>query len=291
MSRIYEALEKAKRQRKKAGKTLIGTFHNRPGEPEITEPPVEKKTLVRNLEKQGLFYRINPAIVSYHSSDSAISEEYKIMRTNFLSMTQEGKLERPIQSVVISSAHHKEGKSVTAVNFAVTLALDGQRNVLLVDCDLRRPSVGRLMGVKPRHDIVSVLAEGVSLEKAVLPTPLPRLNVIVCNSIPANPAELIGSPRMKKLMSSLRGMYDIIVYDSPPIMAVTDAVVLGAEADGIVMAIQARRTQRERIHDAEDLLRQAHANLLGFVLTDVRCYIPKYLNQFQYYTTYRYVKP
>jgi non-specific protein-tyrosine kinase len=72
-------------------------------------------------------------------------------------------------------------------------------------------------------------------------------------------------------------------------MAVTDSVILGAEADGLVMALQARRTQRERVRDAEDLLRQAHVNLLGFVLTDVRSYIPRYLTRYRYYTTYKYV--
>ena len=95
---------------------------------------------------------------------------------------------------------------------------------------------------------------------------------------------------MKKMMAALRATYDVVIYDSPPIMAVTDAAILAGETDGMIMAVQARRTQRERIRDAQDLLRQADVNLLGFVLTAVRTYIPKYFNQYQYYTTYNYVE-
>ncbi len=289
MSRIYEALEKAKKERKRLEKEGVGVGVGVADVVSLKAPSDDGKRIKAELAKRGLVYKISPAVVSYQSPRSAVSEEYKIMRTNLLSMCQDGKSKRQIRSIVVSSANHKEGKSVTATNLSVALAQGGQRRVLLVDGDFRKPSVRRLMGIRSKHDIISVLTKDIPLEKAILPTPVNDLEIMVVNTVPANPAELVGSPKMKRLMSTLRAMYDIVIYDSPPIMAVTDSVILGAEADGMIMALQARRTQRERVRDAEDLLRQAHVNLLGFVLTDVRSYIPRYLNRYRYYTTYKYV--
>ncbi len=289
MSRIYEALEKAKKERKKLAEQGVDVNGIGAAVGCMTASPDNRKEVEAELEKQGLVYKISPVVVSYHSPKSTVSEEYRIMRTNFLSMSQDGGSKRQIKSVVISSANHKEGKSVTAANFSIALAQEGQRRVLLVDCDFRKPSIRKLMGIRPKHDIVGVLTKDIPLEKAIIPTPVRNLDIMVVNTVPPNPAELIATPKMKKIMSSLRSMYDVVVYDSPPIMAVTDSVVLGTEADGVFMTVQARRTQRERIRDAEDLLRQAHVNLLGFVLTDVRSFIPKYFNRYQYYSTYKYV--
>jgi capsular exopolysaccharide synthesis family protein len=289
VSRIHEALEKAKKERENLLKEEAQGFAGVTDSP-LTVSPEDRERIRAELEKQGLVYKISPTIISYHSPKSTISEEYRILRTNFLSMAQNGKMKQRMKSVVISSANHKEGKSVTAVNFGFALAQDGQKRVLLVDCDFRKPSVRKLLGVRPKHDIIGVLTKDIPLQKAIIPTPSPQLSAMVVNDIPPNPAELIGSSRMKKLMSTLRSMYDYVIYDSPPIMAVTDAVILGGECDGVIMAVQARRTQRERIRDAEDLLRQAHVTLLGFLLTGVRSFIPRYFNQYQYYTTYKYVE-
>ena len=290
MSRIYEALEKARKEKEKLAKTGIGigAMGTTPA-PSIVPFGTRKET-EEELQKHGLVYRISPVVLSYHAPKCTIAEEYRIMRTNFLSMAQDGGAKRPVKSVVISSSNHREGKSVTAVNLSIALAQEGQQRVLLVDCDFRKPSIRKLMGIKPKHDLISVLTKDIPLEKAIIPTPVNNLEIMVVNTVPSNPAELIGSTKMKKTLAALRKTYDYVIYDSPPIMAVTDAVVLGAEVDGLIMVLQARRTQRERIRDAEDLLRQARANLLGFVLTNVRSYIPRYLNRYRYYTTYKYVE-
>ena len=190
MSRIHDALEKAKQERAQPPVEGLMPENSLEGIAGQAFDSESRERIRVELEKQGLVYNISPDIVAYHYPKSTVSEEYRIVRTNFLSMAQKSSPKNPIKSIVVSSSNHKEGKSVTATNLAFALAQDGQRRVLLVDCDLRKPSVRKLLGVRPKHDIIDVLTKDIPLNNAIIPTPFPSLHVIVVNGIPANPASL-----------------------------------------------------------------------------------------------------
>jgi capsular exopolysaccharide synthesis family protein len=171
--------------------------------------------------------------------------------------------------VVVTSAVAGEGKTVTSLNLAAALAEAGGR-VVLVDGDLRRPGCHRLLGVDDEAPGLSaVLAGEAALEHAVRTLAELRLAFLPAGRTPSNPAALIGAPRLREVLGVLAAGYDFVVVDSPPVLPVTDALVLGREADAVVLVVKGHETPREMVRRARDQLRQANAHVLGATVNDV----------------------
>ena len=221
--------------------------------------------------------KIDPSIVTYFDQKALISEQYKILRTNILSINKT----KPIKSLVITSSLHSEGKTVTALNLAFSLAQAVHKpKVLLVDADMRRGRVGRYLGVPPRAGLSEFLAGECSQEEVCFHLDYDNLTFIAAGTVPENPAELLASERMRNLLLSMRSQFDHVLIDTPPIIPVTDSGILGSQTDGILMIIQAGRTQRGIIRRAEELISQTQSKIVGHVLTNIEYHLPEYIYRY-----------
>jgi capsular exopolysaccharide synthesis family protein len=225
---------------------------------------------------------IDARIVTYHGPKTPIAEQYRILRTNLQRVNPES----PPRLIVISSSLHREGKTTTSVNLAIALAQDLQKNILLGDCDLRKPNIHRLLGLRMEGGISDILLKGVELDAVFKKTRVENLTVLTSGKVPSNPSELLGSQRMRELLGELKDRFDYVILDTPPVLAITDTSVLGALVDGIVIVVQAWRTQREALARARSLLASVHANIIGYVLTNVEHFVPSYLSQYGYHYGY-----
>lgn len=194
-----------------------------------------------------------------------LREAYKTLRTNvvFSLADVEG-----CKTVIVTSAVQAEGKSITAINLAISCAEMGQK-VLLIDCDLRRPKLSRLLEKKPKTGLSNVLVKPELLDEALCHTEIAGLDAIFSGDVPLNPSELLGSARMKRLMEALEQRYDYIILDTPPVDMVTDACVLAPECSGVLFVVRAGMSERPSVQHAVEQLRYAKAKLLGFVLNEV----------------------
>ena len=195
---------------------------------------------------------------------SPVSEAYRTLRTNvrFLGV------DAPVKAIVISSPGPSEGKSTTVANLAITMAQAGART-LLVDSDLRKPTLDALLGVEKRPGLTEVLAGVCSVEESIVETEVDNLSIIGSGSLPPNPSEMIGSEKMRKVVDSLCASYDHILFDSPPILAVTDAAILSTFVDFTILVVRSGRTRWASLERAISLLRNVRAKRLGMVLNAI----------------------
>lgn len=187
------------------------------------------------------------------------AEAIRQLRTN----VQFAGVDRPLRTLLITSATSGEGKTTTAANLAITWAVAGQR-VLLIDADLRRPGVATEMGLEGAVGLTSVLVGEMSLKAAVQPWGRDgNLDVLTSGPIPANPSELLGSQRMLKLLDEATGRYEMIIFDSPPLLPVTDASVLARALEGVVLVVKVGSTARDRVRRAVEILRRLDVRIVG----------------------------
>ncbi len=214
---------------------------------------------------------------------SLVAELARSIRTNLLFMSPD----RPFQALMVTSASPREGKTFTATTLAITLAQSGKR-VILLDGDLRRPRVHKVFGIRPPVGLTNVLIGEATVEEAVLETGVPNLQVLPCGPVPPNPVELLHSQRMTELIAHLRRTYDRIVFDSPPVSAVTDALALGPQLDGVVLVVRARFTRRDQGAAVVRQLRDLGSRVVGVILNavDLREESPGY--SYHYYNKYDY---
>jgi capsular exopolysaccharide synthesis family protein len=198
------------------------------------------------------------AITAPHST---FFEAYSALRTNI----QSPAMPKTIGSLLITSAAALEGKSVTAANLAVAMARAG-RSVILVDADIRRPNQHSFFGVPISPGLTEVLDDGVCLEDVIQSTPVKNLKLIASGAVSANPAELLGSPKMQELIDGLHRHPDFVIFDSPPMLSAGDAAILAGQVDGVVLVVAAGYTRREAARLALEPLRLLGANVLGVVL-------------------------
>ena len=220
---------------------------------------------------------VDERIVTLFDPRSPVAEQYRILRTNLLGL----KTGKPIKVIMLSSSMHAEGKSVSAVNLAVTLANDvNQRKVLLIDADLRAGTTHQLLGIRPKLGLSDVLAKEVPWHDALVGTPLPNLMVLPRGVNPPHPAELLGSNRMRQLVAEVRSAFDYVIIDSPPIVPLADPGVIGTLTDGAVLVVRGGKTQRALVQYAASLLTQANVPLLGCILTHAEGHIPEYISRY-----------
>jgi len=229
------------------------------------------------IAKKVIDSKIDPRIVSFHDPKSTVAEQYKILRTNIQALNTKN----PIKTLTITSSVHNEGKTITAVNLAISMAHDlDNKNILLVDGDLRRASMSKYLGLKSQVGLADLIANGANISEALINIGIDNLTILPAGKIPHNPAELMGSAKTKNLINLLKKKYDYIIFDSPPIIPVTDAGLLGAQTDGVIMVIKANRTQRGVVVHGESLLKQAQAKVLGYILTNIQYHIPAYIYRY-----------
>jgi len=229
------------------------------------------------IAKKTVDSKIDPRIVSFYDPKSTVAEQYKTLRTNLLAINSK----TPIKAITVTSSIHREGKSITTINLAISMAQDlNKKQILLVDADMRRASISKYLGVKSELGLADLISNGANADEALLNIGIENLTILPAGKPPHNPAELLGSVKMRNLVSLLKSKYDYVIFDSPPIISVTDAGLLGAETDGVIMVIQSGRTQKGIVVHAENLLKQAQAKVLGYILTNIQYHIPAYIYRY-----------
>src|SRR2546421_10618036 len=219
-------------------------------------------------------------LVAQHLPKSQMSEAFRALRTSIL-LSQAG---HPPQVILVTSALPREGKTTVAANLAVTLAQLGDSTVL-VDADLRKPGIGRLLNLGPGKyaGLSSYLAGASSLDLVSVPHPsIPNLVAIPTGPLPPNPADLLSSHKLVDAIAELRTKFKFIVIDSPPIMAATDAVILSVQVDGVLLVVRSGETPKAAFTRTRDLLNSVKCRILGVVLNAVDASAP------DYYYSYRY---
>ena len=201
-------------------------------------------------------------LITLTNPRSPVSEAYRTLRTNLSFYS----LDNPLRSLVVTSAAPEEGKSTTIANLAVTMAQSG-RKTILVDCDLRRPSLHTLFNLENNAGFTNMMLD----ENAAAPlqkTEVDNLWVLTSGPKPPNPADLLGSRQMDRVIETLAGQADLVLFDAPPVVAVTDAVVLGAKVDGVLLVVSAGKTRREHAEKAKQILEKANVRIIGVTLTN-----------------------
>jgi capsular exopolysaccharide synthesis family protein len=202
-------------------------------------------------------------LLPHSDSRSAIAEAYRAFRTSLLLASASSP-----KVIVISSTFAREGKTTTSVNLATVLAQMG-KPVLLIDADLRRPRLQKVFRGKMNLGLVNYLAANIPIEDVIQDTQVPNLSLILSGPTPPNPSELLGSDRMKHLIHELRMKFAFVIFDSPPVMAVTDSIVLAANADGVVLCVHGGQTPRDIVQRAAERLRQSNIPVLGALLNNL----------------------
>lgn len=206
-----------------------------------------------------------PSLITLTRPSSIIAEQFRTIRTNIqFSMVDEN-----LKTLVITSAGPGAGKSTIAANLAVTFASQGKK-VLLVDADMRKPTVHKTFRL-PNHDgLTTLLTENdMQINDIIHRAPSEGLFIITSGVIPPNPSELLASKRMERLMNELEQNFDLIIFDMPPVIAVTDAQVMASKADGTIFVIPKGSTNKDMVLKSKDLLDKVHANVIGAIFNRV----------------------
>ncbi|MAT97282.1 MAG: capsular biosynthesis protein [Anaerolineaceae bacterium] len=200
-------------------------------------------------------------LVTITNPRSPLSEAFRTLRTNLSFYS----LESPLRSLVVTSPVMGEGKSSTVANLAVTMAQSGRKTVL-VDCDLRRPSLHTLFDRQVEPGFTDAILH--NDEPVLQETAVENLWLLTAGTKPPNPADILGTPQVDQLIARLQEKADIILFDAPPVNAVTDAAVLGAKVDGVLLVLSAGKTRREHAERAKEILEKARVNIVGATLTN-----------------------
>ncbi|MDM5157377.1 CpsD/CapB family tyrosine-protein kinase [Bacillus sp. DX1.1] len=208
-------------------------------------------------------FRGHRQLIAYEQPKSSVSEQYRNIRTNI----EFASVDKKIRSLIITSANPSEGKTTTVANIAIVFAQQGKK-VLLVDADLRKPTLHQMLQMDNLFGLTNVLTRSKTLETCVKKTQIGSLDFLPCGPIPPNPAELLGASSMKELLSEAYGMYDLIIFDTPPILPVTDAQIMANQCDASVLVVRSGETEKDTGLKAKQVLGGAKGKLLGVILND-----------------------
>lgn len=233
----------------------------------------------KNLAENNRFSQADQKKILCSDSSFAVKEAYNAIRTNLL-FTQQGE-KCPL--FVVTSPTANNGKTINAINLAVSFAQMGKRT-LLIDADMRNPTVHRMFSISVKNGLSEILA-GLTDNISVSRTDIENLSILTAGKIPPNPAELLASPRMDKLLEFVKEHYDCVFIDTPPINLVTDPTVFAQKATGYVLIIKTDTTSTNDVKTTVSILQQISGNILGFILNDVNSEKKKY---YSYYRKYNY---
>ncbi|WP_217077959.1 CpsD/CapB family tyrosine-protein kinase [Clostridium baratii] len=193
-------------------------------------------------------------------SKSIEAESYRILRTNIMYSS----FDKEIKRILVTSAEPGEGKSITSGNLALAFAHD-EKKVILIDCDLRKPSLHKKFRISNNRGLSDVIIDRDKLNKCIQKR-TEYLDILTSGKIPPNPSEMLGSKAMSSLLDELSNIYDVIILDSPPVLAVTDAQILSTKTDGTILVVRGEKTKKDSVISAKGILNKVNANILGTVL-------------------------
>ena len=239
-------------------------------------PTVHARDLISEARKVQKFVLAEGVAVA---GKTQAAEEFRALRTNLLTL----KATKGLGSIVLSSCHHREGKTTTAINLALFMAKSPHRKVLLLEGDLRRPNVKECLSLPIEAGVEDVLTGKAKIGEALFYSEEDNLAVLPVRSGHADAAERLDSPAMEKLMPLLLASFDHVICDGTPLLSTTDPCVLGSRMGGVALVVRAGVTQRESVEHAMLILEQAGIPFIGLILNHVRFYVPHYLYRYQYY--------
>jgi capsular exopolysaccharide synthesis family protein len=217
-------------------------------------------------------------LITHADPRSPVAEAYRSLRTNLAF----ARAQQAPQAIVIASPGPSDGKSTTAANLAITFAQQGQRT-LLIDADLRRAVLDKAFRTARSPGLTELIIGDATLEQVMHETEVPNLSLIASGRFPPNPAELLGSSRMQEVLHQAKAQFDVVLLDSPPLLAVTDAAVLATMVDGVILVIRTERTKRDAVRRALGHIRSVRGRLLGAVLNDVDLRSGAYYGSYGHY--------
>ena len=258
MGRILDALERAREEntkRTEGSPVQPAPPPMPPGKPVADLPPLPPGENHRDMAE---------AVVGAHDNQSPIAEQVRQIRTNLETVLAEYRS----RSIVITSPVTGDGKTLVAANLATVLADHPEQKILLVDADLRKPDQHHLYNVRQAPGLSEYLTGQCTQEEVVQQTSLPNLNVIAAGRPPDKPTVLLSSERMTNLLSEVQSTYQWIIFDTPPLLPVTDASVLARECVGLILVVRMGQTARTLIERSQDLLAEMRLPVLGCILND-----------------------
>ncbi|MED3915640.1 MULTISPECIES: CpsD/CapB family tyrosine-protein kinase [Priestia] len=217
----------------------------------------------RKDQKNDKLLTLKRRLLAHNSPKDPVAEQYRTIRTN----VQFSDTEQDIKSIMLTSTGPGEGKSTTASNLATVYAQQGLR-VLLIDADLRKPTSHYTFRLENHVGLTNVLTKQSTLGQAVQATEVPELFLLTSGPIPPNPAELLASNNMTELLKEMKEEFDMIIFDTPPVLAVADAQILANQVDGSILVVSSGKTDKEAAVRAKELLLKANAKVLGAVLNN-----------------------
>jgi len=203
-------------------------------------------------------------IITHENPKSPIAEAYRTLRTNI----QFSSLDKALRSIVVTSSGSGEGKSTVMSNLAITMAESGKK-VILIDCDLRKPSIHKKMGITNAVGLTNILVQNVKKEDCMIKTTVNNLFIITSGPVPPNPAELLGTKKMQGFLEELKSEFDLVLIDAPPVLAVTDAQILSTLVDGVVFVASYGEAQKTAVADSKQLIDKVGGKVLGIVFNKV----------------------
>ncbi len=262
MSKIHKALEKAQREKEKTSQL---DFLLVPEDEEERENQPEKP-LVPKAPRVVEGIAANQRLVAYYEPESLAAEQFRKLRTQLLRL----RLSRPPRTILVTSATEGEGKTLVAANLAAGIAHDLNAYALLVDCDLRKPSLGQWFSLNNGYGLADYLIGKKEIPELLLKTEVEKLKVLLAGTMQDNPTELIGSEKMQALIQEFKSRYNdrYIILDSTPLLSTSEPEVLSKFVDGIVIVVRAGATPRENLKQAISSLEKE--KILGFVLNDLQ---------------------
>lgn len=207
----------------------------------------------RSTNDSSLIVSVNP--------ESPISEVYRLLRTNI----QYASTDQELKTIMVTSSQAGEGKTTTISNLAITYAQEG-KNVLLIDMDMRKPSLHRIFSQQNRQGLSTVLTGQASIQDVIKETMVSQLSLLPSGPILGNPSDLIDSTAMRELLEEMIQKYDIILMDTPPVLAVTDSVIASTLCDGLIMVVAAGKVKKDHLKKAKEQLDHVNARILGLVI-------------------------
>lgn len=232
------------------------------------------RSQVKNSAQDG---DLSGRLVTVTDPGCAASEAYRTLRTSLMF----SRVDSPPKAILLTSSNNAEGKSTTCANLAVTLA-QAQKDTLVVDCDLRRPVMHKIFGLRNFEGVVDVLT-GQRGMREVCQTPMEKLNVVTVGPLPPNPAELLSSRRFAEFLGQARDTFDYVLLDAPPVGPVSDPAIIATRADGVLLVLDAQAARKGNVRRAMRGLETVGARVLGTVINNVR---PSKTGYYQYGYTY-----
>ncbi|MFV8806044.1 CpsD/CapB family tyrosine-protein kinase [Aerococcus urinaeequi] len=223
--------------------------------------------------------KLGSPIVTHFEPMSAIAEQYKTIRTN-IEFAQIGS---SFKSIAVTSSIPMEGKSTTTVNLAYTYAQTGKK-VLIVDADLRKPTLHKTFKLNNNVGLTTALVnDEYSLESAIQYSEDFDLYILPSGPIPPNPAELVGSQEFSALLDQITELFDLVIFDTPPLHSVTDGQIITSKVDGTILVVRQNYVRRDQVVEAKVSLDNVKANLIGYILNDVPINKNKGYGYYEYY--------